>query len=333
MSDIPEIMQAVHFNGFGGAEVLQLKETNVPELTSGHVLIKVEAAGINRPDVLQRLGLYPSPPGHSERPGLEVSGGIVSLGEGCTRFKIGDKIMALVNGGGYAEYVACDKRSVLPIPAGLSMVEAAAIPETFFTVWHNVFERGGLKPGEWLLVHGGTSGIGTTTIQMARAFGSHVIATAGSANKCAAVLNLGADCAINYRDEDFVSVVKSVTKGKGADVILDMVGGDYIAKNLKCAAMDGRIVQIAYLQGSRVEIDLMPVMLKRLTFTGSTLRARTGEVKGAMARALEEKVWPLIEAGEIRPVIYKTFSLGDVVEAHRLMESSTHIGKIMLDVR
>ena len=332
MSDIPEIMQAVHFNGFGGAEVLQVKETDVPNLTSGHVLIKVEAAGINRPDVLQRLGAYPAPPGHSELPGLEVSGEIVSLGEGCTRFKAGDKVMALVNGGGYAEYVACDELSVMPIPAGLSMIEAAAIPETFFTVWHNVFERGELKSGEWLLVHGGTSGIGTTAIQMARAFGSHVIATAGSADKCSAVLNLGANCAINYRDEDFVSVVKSVTEGKGADVILDMVGGDYIARDLRCAAIDGRIVQIAFLQGSKVEIDLMPVMLKRLTLTGSTLRARTGEVKGSMARALEEKVWPLIEAGEIRPVMYKTFLLGEVVEAHRLMESSAHIGKIVLMV-
>jgi len=330
MSDIPQTMRAVHFNGHGGPEVLQIQDTDVPELQSGHVLIKVEAAGINRPDILQRLGLYPSPPGHSPLPGLEVSGEVVAVGEGCGRYQLGDKVMALVNGGGYAEYVTVDERTVLPIPKSLSMVEAAAIPETYFTVWHNVFERGGLKPDEWFLVHGGTSGIGTTAIQMAKAFGAKVIASAGSREKCAAILNLGADVAINYKEEDFVGVVKSATEKRGVNVILDMVGGEYIAKNIKSAAMDGRIVQIAFLQGSKIELDLMGVMLKRLTFTGSTLRPRTGEVKGQMALALEDKVWPMIEEGRIRPVMYKTFAFEDVIEAHRLMESSQHIGKIVL---
>ena len=332
MTDIPTMMRAVHFDGHGGPEVLLIKDTPVPDVQPGHVLIKVEAFGINRPDILQRLGLYPSPPGHSELPGLEVSGEIVRLGDGCQRYALGDKVMALVNGGGYAEYVEVDERTVLPIPSSLSMVEAAAVPETTFTVWHNVFERGQLKSGEWLLIHGGTSGIGTTAIQMARAFGSHVIATAGSQEKCDAALKLGADVAVNYNEEDFVSAVKTTTDGRGADVILDMVGGEYIAKNIKCCAQDGRIVQIAFLQGSKVELDLMHVMLKRLTITGSTLRPRTPEIKGQMAMALEDKVWPLIEAGKVRPIIYKTFPFDKVEDAHRLMETSQHIGKIVLEI-
>jgi len=330
MIDIPQMMRAIHFEGFGGPEVLSLGEVDVPELGAGEVLIRVKAAGVNRPDVLQRLGVYPPPSGHSPNPGLEVSGEIVKTGDGCTRFKPGDKVMALVNGGGYAEYVVSDERSVLTIPSGLSMVEAAAVPETYFTVWHNVFQRGGLKPGEWLLVHGGSSGIGTTAIQMAKAFDAHVIATAGSVEKCEAVLKLGADTAINYKEQNFVEVVVSATEGHGADVILDMVGGDYIARDLNCAAMDGRIVQIAFLQGSKVEVDLMGLMLKRLTLTGSTLRARTAEIKGGIARALEENIWPLIEANKIRPVMYKTFPLKEAGAAHRLMETSAHIGKIVL---
>ncbi len=333
MNAIPHSMTAIHFEGSGGPEVLVPLTTDVPEPTEGEVLIRVSAAGINRPDVLQRLGLYPPPSGHSPLPGLEVAGEIAATGASSMRFKVGDQVMALVNGGGYAEYVSVDERSVLSIPKGLSLIEAAAIPETYFTVWHNVFERGQLKDGEWFLVHGGTSGIGTTAVQLAKAFGAQVIATAGSKEKCDAVLSLGADYAINYREADFAREVKAVTGGHGVDVILDMVGGDYIAQNLKCAATDGRIIQIAFLQGSKVEINLMPVMLKRLTFTGSTLRTRTAEFKGAVARALETKVWPLIEAGTIRPVIFETFDLQDASDAHRLMESSAHIGKIVLKVR
>ena len=332
MSEIPETMTAIHFNGHGGPEVLVTKTADVPEVKPGEVLIRVHAAGVNRPDVLQRLGLYPAPKGHSTLPGLEVAGEVAAMGENCSRFNPGDQVMALVNGGGYAEYVVVDEGSVLPIPSGLNMVEAAAIPETYFTVWHNVFERGQLLPGDWFLVHGGSSGIGTTAIQFAKAFGAHVIATAGSAEKCNAILGIGADMAIDYQQEDFVEGVKSATEGRGADVILDMVGGDYIARNIKAAAPDGRIVQIAFLKGSKVEINLMPVMLKRLTFTGSTLRTRSPEFKRRIAEILEAKIWPLIEKGKIRPVMFKTFALDQAGDAHRLMETNTHIGKIVLRV-
>ena len=330
MIAIPQSMTAIHFQGHGGPEVLVPEVTDVPEVAEGDVLIRVHAAGVNRPDVLQRLGLYPSPHGHSLLPGLEVAGEVVAVGTSAGRYRAGDQVMALVNGGGYAEYVAVDEGSVLPIPSGLSMVEAAAIPETYFTVWHNVFERGQLLPGEWFLVHGGSSGIGTTAIQFAKALGAHVIATAGTAEKCDAILRLGADFAINYRQADFAVEVKSLTEGHGADVILDMVGGDYIAQNIKAAAPEGRIVQIAFLKGSKVEINLMPVMLKRLTFTGSTLRTRSARFKRHIAQALEEKIWPLIEAGKIRPVMFKTFELAQASDAHRLMETSAHIGKIVL---
>jgi NADPH2:quinone reductase len=294
------------------------------------VLIKVEAAGVNRPDVLQRQGAYPPPPGAPATPGLEVAGRIVELGEGVRRYRRGDAVCALVPGGGYAEYCMAAEDNALPVPKGLSMVEAAAIPETFFTVWTNVLDRAALKAGETLLVHGGSSGIGTTAIMLANALGSRVIATAGSAEKCRACERLGAERAIDYRIEDFVVVVKSETSGKGADVILDMVGGDYVARNIAAAAMHGRIVNIAFLKGSKVEVDLLPMMLKRLTLTGSTLRPRTVAEKAEIAHALEARVWPLIEAGRIKPQVFRTFPLSKAADAHRLMESGVHIGKIVL---
>jgi NADPH:quinone reductase len=292
----------------------------------------VEAAGVNRPDVMQRKGLYPPPPGASDIPGLEIAGDVVALGPGATRFKTGDKVTALVAGGGYAEYCPVHETNALPAPPTLSLIEAAAIPETFFTVWHNVFERGKLKGGETLLVHGGSSGIGTTAIQLAKAFGARVITTAGSAEKCEACRKLGADVAVNYRSEDFVAATKSATGGKGADVILDMVGGDYIARNYEAAGVDGRIVQIAFQGSSRANVDFLRIMLKRLTHTGSTLRARSVADKAAIARAIETNVWPLIAAGKIKPVIYRTFPLHEAGAAHALMETSTHIGKIVLTV-
>jgi len=294
------------------------------------VLIKVEAAGVNRPDVLQRQGAYPPPPGAPATPGLEVAGRIVELGEGVRRYRRGDAVCALVPGGGYAEYCMAAEDNALPVPKGLSMVEAAAIPETFFTVWTNVLDRAALKAGETLLVHGGSSGIGTTAIMLANALGSRVIATAGSAEKCRACERLGAERAIDYRIEDFVVVVKSETSGKGADVIIDMVGGDYVARNIAAAAMHGRIVNIAFLKGSKVEVDLLPMMLKRLTLTGSTLRPRTVAEKAEIAHALEARVWPLIEAGRIKPQVFRTFPLSKAADAHRLMESGVHIGKIVL---
>jgi NADPH2:quinone reductase len=296
------------------------------------VLIEVEAAGINRPDVLQRQGLYPPPKGASDLLGLEVAGRIAALGEGVIRFRTGDKVCALVNGGGYAEFAVAPEATTLPVPKGLSMVEATALPETVFTVWHNVFERAGLKPGEWLLVHGGASGIGTTAIQMGKLFGASVLVTAGSAEKVRACEELGAVRAINYRTEDFVEVVKEATEGHGADVILDMVGGAYVEKNLRAAALDGRIVQIAFLEGSKVDIDLMRLMLRRLTLTGSTLRAQGPEAKARMAAGIEEKVWPLIEAGKFRPVIDSTFPLSDAAAAHTRIDDPEHIGKIVLVV-
>ncbi|MDA7947201.1 MAG: NAD(P)H-quinone oxidoreductase [Hyphomicrobiaceae bacterium] len=332
MTTLPDTMTAIAITEPGGPDVLQPQKAAVPEPGPGQLLVRVEYAGVNRPDIAQRTGSYPPPPGASELPGLEISGQVVATGSGTSRFKTGDVICALTSGGGYAEYCLADEPSALPVPKGLSMEEAAALPETFFTVWHNVFERGTLKSGDWLLVHGGSSGIGTTAIQLGVAFGAKVLATAGSAEKCAACEKLGATRAINYRDEDFVAVTKEATDGQGADVILDMVGGSYIDRNFSAAATDGHIVQIAFLEGAKTEANFVKLMLKRLTYTGSTLRPRTVEVKGGIARALEEKVWPLIEAGKVKPVLNKTFDLKDAARAHAHMESGAHIGKIMLRV-
>jgi NADPH2:quinone reductase len=296
------------------------------------VLIAVKAAGVNRPDVLQRLGVYPPPKGASDLLGLEVAGHVVARGPGAERFKDGDAVCALTNGGGYAEFCVAPESATLPVPEGLSLVEAAALPETVFTVWHNVFERGGLRPGEWLLVHGGASGIGTTAIQLGKLFGANVLVTAGTAEKTHACEQLGADRAINYHSEDFVEAVKEATEGHGADVILDMVGGDYIERDLRAAALDGRIVQIAFLKGSKVEIDLMRLMMRRLTLTGSTLRAQSAESKARMARAIEEKVWPLIAMSKFKPVIDSTFKLTDAAAAHARIDDPDHIGKIVLVV-
>ena len=327
---LPQTMTYIRLDGFGGPEVLKPDTMPVPQPGEGEVLVKVAAAGVNRPDVLQRLGGYNPPPGASPVPGLEIAGEVAAVGSGCRRFRIGDQVCALVNGGGYAEYCLAPEPQALPIPKGLSMMEAGAVPETFFTVWTNVFDRGRLQPGESLLIHGGSSGIGTTAIQLARAFGSRVFCTVGSDEKAKACTELGAERAINYRTEDFVAVVKEVTGGKGVDVILDMVGGGYIPRNIRALAVDGRMVQIAWLGGSKVEADFMMLMIKRLTWTGSTLRPRSVEQKGEIARALEAKVWPLIEAGKVKPVMFKSFPLAEAAEAHRLMESSAHIGKIVL---
>lgn len=332
MTTLPDTMTAIEIDGKGGPEVLVQRQIEVPQPGPGQVLIKVHAAGINRPDVLQRKGLYPAPKGHSPIPGLEVAGEIAATGEGAQRFKAGDKVMALVNGGGYAQYCIAEEPATLPIPMGLSMVEAAAVPETFFTVWHNVFERAELKPGEWFMIHGGTSGIGVTAIQLAKAFGAKVIATAGSPDKCAACMALGADRAVDYRTEDFVEVVKDITAKRGVDVILDMVGGDYVDRNIRSLGDDGRLVYIAFLKGSKVEVDLMRVMLKRLTVTGSTLRIRPTEVKGRIARALEEKVSPLLADGTLKVVMDSTFPLSDAGKAHERLDAGAHIGKIVLIV-
>ena len=329
---IPDTMSAIAISTPGGPEVLKPELRPVPKPRSGEILIKVAAAGVNRPDVFQRSGAYPPPPGASDLPGLEVAGEIVALGEGAKRFSIGDSVCALVPGGGYAPYVATPEPQALPVPAGLSMVEAAGLPENYFTVWVNVFDHGRLKAGETLLVHGGTSGIGTTAIQLGKAFGARVLATAGSASKCDAMVSLGADRAIDYRTQDFVAVAKEETRGRGVDVILDMVGGSYIQRNYAAAADRGRIVQIAFLGGPKAEVDFTQLMVKRLIHTGSTLRPRTIEEKGAIARALEEKVWPLLAAGRVRPLIDKTLPLAEAAEAHRLMERGGHIGKIMLVV-
>jgi NADPH:quinone reductase len=329
---MPKSMMAIAITAKGGPEVLQLREMPVPVSGAGEILIAVRCAGVNRPDVLQRKGLYPAPKGHSELPGLEVSGTVAAVGAGCTRYRLGDAVMALVNGGGYAPYCVADERSTIAKPMSLSFEEAAAIPETFFTVWHNVFERGALKAGEKFLIHGGSSGIGVTAIQMAKAFGATVFATAGSAEKCAACVNLGADRAIDYLGEDFVEVIKVETAGKGVDVILDMVGGDYIERNIKSLSDDGRLVNIAYQKGSTATIDFMRVMLKRLTITGSTLRVRSPEVKAGIAQAVESKVLPMIVDGRIKVQIDSTFDLKDASAAHARMESSQHIGKIVLRV-
>jgi len=326
-------MRAIEISAPGGPEVLRVTQRPVPVPAANEVLIEVAAAGVNRPDVLQRKGGYPPPPGASDIPGLEVAGTIVATGAGANTWKIGDRVCALVTGGGYAEYVAAPAPQCLPIPRGLTLVEAAGLPETFFTVWVNVFERAGLKGSETLLIQGGSSGIGVTAIQMARAFGHRVFVTAGSAEKCTACEKLGASRAINYRTEDFVAVVKELTGGKGVDVILDMVGGDYVPRELACLADDGRLSLIAFLGGTRATIDMTDILRRRLTITGSTLRARSVEVKEAIARSLEQKVWPLIEAGRIKPVIYRTFRLEEASAAHALMESSAHVGKIILEVK
>jgi NADPH2:quinone reductase len=330
MTDLPAMMTAIAMSSPGGPEVLVPEERPLPRPGPGEVLVRVAAAGVNRPDVLQRQGAYPPPPGAPDIPGLEIAGEVVALGEGVARWRIGDRVCALVPGGGYAQFCAVHETNALPVPAGLSLIEAAGVPETYFTVWSNVFERGGLKEGETLLVHGGSSGIGTTAIQLAKAFGATVITTAGSAEKCAACRALGADVAVNYREEDFVAATKQATGGRGANLILDMVGGDYIEKNHEAAAIDGRIVQIAFLKGSRATVDFRRLMLKRLVHTGSTLRARPVAEKAAIARALEEKVWPLLAAGRCLPVIHVTFPLADAAAAHALMESSAHVGKIVL---
>jgi NADPH2:quinone reductase len=330
MTDLPAMMTAIAMSSPGGPEVLVPEERPLPRPGPGEVLVRVAAAGVNRPDVLQRQGAYPPPPGAPDIPGLEIAGEVVALGEGVARWRIGDRVCALVPGGGYAQFCAVHESNALPVPAGLSLIEAAGVPETYFTVWSNVFERGGLKEGETLLVHGGSSGIGTTAIQLAKAFGATVITTAGSAEKCAACRALGADVAVNYREEDFVAATKQATGGRGANLILDMVGGDYIEKNHEAAAIDGRIVQIAFLKGSRATVDFRRLMLKRLVHTGSTLRARPVAEKAAIARALEEKVWPLLAAGRCLPVIHVTFPLADAAAAHALMESSAHVGKIVL---
>lgn len=331
-TDLPTQMTAIEITTPGAAHVLRPARRLVPTPAQGEILVRVRAAGVNRPDVLQRQGHYAPPLGASDIPGLEVAGDVVAVGEDVKRFKRGDQVTALLSGGGYAEFAAMHESNALPLPSGYGYVEAAAIPETFFTVWHNVFERGGLKEGETLLVHGGSSGIGTAAIQLASAFGAYVITTVGSAEKAEACLKLGADRAINYRDEDFVPAVKDATNGKGADVILDMVGGDYVNRNYEAAAVDGRIVQIAFLNGAKASANFATLMTKRLTHTGSTLRPRPVAFKAEIARALEAKVWPLLEERRVAPVMDMIFSLKDAWRAHERMEESRHIGKIVLDV-
>src|SRR5689334_6298223 len=325
---IPSSMRAVEITQPGGPEVLKVGTRPVPVPKAGEVLIKVAAAGVNRPDTMQRAGNYPVPPGASDIPGLELAGSIIALGDGVRNWRVGDTATALVQGGGYAEYCAAPAPQCLPIPKGMTAVEAASLPETFFTVWSNVFDRARLAPGESFLVQGGSSGIGVTAIQMVKAFGHAVFATAGSKEKCEACQKLGADRAIDYKTEDFAAVVKEATGGRGVDVILDMVGGDYVDRELKCLADDGRIVLIAFLGGSRANLNLNEILRRRLVVTGSTLRPRPVEFKGAIAAKLREKVWPLVEAGRIRPVIYETFPLDQAARAHELMESGRHIGKI-----
>jgi len=316
----------------GPPEVLVPATRPTPVPSAGDVLIKVSAAGVNRPDVMQRQGHYPPPPGAPDIPGLEVAGTIVARGSGVEDWKMGDSVCALVAGGGYAEYCVAPAPQCLPVPRGLDVISAAAMPETFFTVWTNLFERGRLATGETLLVHGGSSGIGTTAVQMAAAFGAKVLATAGSAEKCAACERLGAERAINYRNEDFVAIVKGSTEGRGVDVVLDMVGGDYFSRNIEALAIEGRLVQIALLRGARVELDLGRLMQRRLTLTGSTLRARPVAEKGAIAKNLKKTVWPLVEQGRIRPVIHATFPLAQAADAHRTLEAGEHIGKLVLTI-
>ena len=329
-SSWPEQMTCVEITEPGRPEVLKAATQPTPAAGPGEVLIKVAAAGINGPDLYQRKGLYPAPPGVTDIPGLEVSGTIVALGDGAAGWHVGDACCALMAGGGYAEYSTAPVVQCLPIPAGLDVVDAAGLPESFFTVWTNVFERAALAPGESLLVHGGAGGIGTTAIQIAAAFGHRVFTTASGAEHCAALERLGATRAIDFTRENFAAVIKEATGGKGVNVILDIIGGDYVARDLASLARDGRLVQIAFLKGSRVEIDLMSVMLKRLTITGSTLRIQSTERKGEIAAALRQRVWPLIEQGKIRPVIFARLPLAQAAEGHRIMQEATHLGKILL---
>ena len=325
-------MRAIEISEFGGPDVLQVAQRGVPSPGPGEVLIKVVAAGVNRPDVVQRYGKYPPPPGASDIPGLEVSGHIAGKGEGVVQWQEGDAVCALLTGGGYAEYCVAPQSQCLRLPSTLTLVEAAAVPETFFTVWTNVFQRGRLQHGETMLVHGGTSGIGTTAIQLGVAFGARVFATAGSDAKVDACRSLGAAEAVNYRTGDWVDAFKQASGGRGVDLVLDIVGGDYVARNLDVLATDGRLVQIAFLKSSKVELDLMQVMRRRLTLTGSTLRPRSPEEKGAIARDLATHVWPLFESGAIKPVIHAEFPLERAADAHRMMEASQHVGKIVLTV-
>lgn len=328
---LPAEMTYIDLPHFGGPEALVPARGSLPQPAAGEVLIKVAAAGVNRPDVMQREGNYNPPPGASPVPGLEIAGEVVALGDGVSDLKLGDKVCALVGGGGYAQYCVAPSPQCLPVPKGLSLLEAAALPENYFTVWTNVFERGGLKSGETILVHGGSSGIGTTAIQLAREFGARIFTTVGNSEKAQACLDLGAERAINYREEDYLAVVQELTDGKGVDLILDMVGGDYIPRDIEALAIEGRLVQIAFQKPSKMEFDFLPMMLKRLTLTGSTLRPRSVEQKAAIAQALHKHVWPLLEAGEVKPLIYETFPLERTCDAHALMDSSKHIGKIMLD--
>jgi putative PIG3 family NAD(P)H quinone oxidoreductase len=326
-------MKLIDHGKGGSVDVLCMTDAPVPTAGPGQVLIEVNYAGVNRPDVLQRSGSYPPPPGASPYLGLEVSGRIAALGEGVTMWKVGDAVCALTPGGGYAEYCVTDAEHCLPVPRGLTMAQAAALPETYFTVWTNVFERGALKAGQTILIHGGSSGIGLTAIQMAHAFGARVLTTVGNEDKARACREAGADVVINYRQDDFAEVVAEQTEGKGVNLILDIVGGSYIERNLRCLAVEGCLVQIAFLEGSKVFLDAMPIMLKRLTFTGSTLRARSSQQKAAIAAQLKTTVWPLLEQEKCLPVIYKIYPLAAASEAHGLMESSVHIGKIVLAVK
>lgn len=327
------MMRAVAIAEIGGPEVLKVIEQALPVVSPDEVLIKVAYAGVNRPDILQRQGAYPPPREASALPGLEVSGTIVEIGSASSRWAVGDQVCALVPGGGYAQFCKVRADHVLPVPHGTSLRDAACLPETVLTVWHNVFQRGGLEAGQWLLVHGGTSGIGTTAIQLAKARGAKVIATAGSPKKCEACRKLGADASLNYRECDYVDAVKDITEGHGADVILDMVGGDYIGRNYKAAAMDGTIVQIAFLNGAKTEANFTPLMTKRLTHTGSTLRARDDGFKANLIGDVHGHVWPLVEAGQFKVVFDSVFALTQAADAHRRMEAGEHIGKIVLDVQ
>ncbi len=330
MSTLPDVMTCIEIKEFGGPEGLVPGKRPMPVPGADEVLIQVEAAGVNRPDIVQRQGNYAPPPGATDIPGLEVAGTVVRVGNGVAAPKVGDRVCALLTGGGYADHCLAKAALCLPFPKGYDALSAAAIPETFFTVWHNVFERGGLKAGETFLIHGGTGGIGSTAIQMAKAMGARVFATAGSAEKVKACEELGAERGINYREEDYVEVVRELTGGKGVNVILDVVGGDYLNRDVKAMAPGGRHVSIAFQQGAKVEFNFMPMMLKRLTFTGSVLRSQPTEEKARIARNLRETVWPMLDAGTMKPLIYKTFPLAEASKAHQLMESSQHIGKIML---
>lgn len=329
---LPAQILAIEISESGVAEVLKPTQRLLPSLASGQVLIKVAAAGVNYADVMQRRGSYPPPAGASDIPGLEVSGAIVAIADDVRDWQSGDKVCALVTSGGYAEYCVADAGSVLAIPAGVSLIETAALPETFFTVWSNVFDRAKLQAGETLLVHGGSGGIGTTAIQLGTAFGAKVIISAGSEEKCQFCKTLGADAAINYHTQDFVAEIQTLTNGKGVDVILDIIGGDYFPRNLKCMGFDGRLVQIALQNGIKSEINLLLVLLKRLTITGSTLRARDSAFKANIAKQLQTQVWPLLASGQIKPVIHSVFPLIEAYKAHQLMESSQHLGKIILTV-